>query len=148
MEGQNPTIALPPVYKAKDYSRLLGMQGISDNTLKTHFKLYEGYVTNTNDKLGKIREMLSQGKERSVECQELRRRLGWEFDGMRLHEYYFDNLGGDGQLNSSTQLYKQISQDFGSFDLWKKDFVSTGMMRGIGWAALYYDPVNGKIFNM
>ena len=35
-------------YKAQDFSRLKDLNGISNETLEIHFKLYEGYVTNTN----------------------------------------------------------------------------------------------------
>ncbi|MGB8627249.1 MAG: hypothetical protein WCD03_13915, partial [Candidatus Cybelea sp.] len=70
------------------------MQGISDQTLEIHFGLYEGYVKNTNGLLDRIEALRSNGQNSgaSPEFAEIVRRLGWEFDGMRLHEYYFDNL--------------------------------------------------------
>ena len=81
-------------YTAKDYSGLLGMVGFSETLLKNHFTLYQGYVTNTNKVLDTLDVMLKEGKTGTPEFAELKRRLGWEFNGMRLHEYYFENLGG------------------------------------------------------
>jgi Fe-Mn family superoxide dismutase len=131
-------------YQAKDYSSLLGMPGFSDKTLQVHFKLYQGYVTNTN----LLSDLLkAEGKNRGPIYAELKRRFGWEFDGMRLHEYYFENLGGKGTLDPSSPLYMKLASDFGSYDLWKADFIATGAMRGIGWAVLYLDPQSGRLFN-
>ena len=81
-------------YSAKDYARLIGMEGFSETLLKNHFSLYQGYVTNTNKLLDSLAMMLKEGKIGTPEYSELKRRQGFEFDGMRLHEYYFENLGG------------------------------------------------------
>ena len=81
-------------YIAKDYSSLIGMEGFSETLLKNHFTLYQGYVTNTNKELDTLAQMLKDDKAGTPEFAELKRRLGWEFNGMRLHEYYFENLGG------------------------------------------------------
>jgi len=135
-------------YQAKDYASLLGMTGFSDTALNNHFKLYQGYVKNTNTVLEKLSALLSAGNDRSPEYAELKRRLGWEFNGMRLHEYYFSNLGANAALAPISPLYKKLCEDFGSFELWKQDFVSTGVMRGIGWVILYKDPANGRLMNV
>lgn len=134
-------------YTAKDYSRLLGMEGFSEALLKNHFTLYQGYVTNTNRLMEMLGPMLRDGKTGSPEYAELKRRLGWEFNGMRLHEYYFDNLGGRGGPDRTGKLIKKISEEFGSFETWEKDFKATGMMRGIGWAILYQDSLTGRLIN-
>ncbi len=131
-------------YPVKDYSALLNMPGFNSSLLDMHFKLYAGYVKNTND-LMKTLETVNSG---SYEYGALKRRLGWEFDGMRLHELYFENLGGNGQPNTSSPLYMALVQQFGSYENWKKDFIATGMMRGIGWAILYFDPQMGKLVNV
>ena len=134
-------------YTAKDYSRLLGMEGFSETLLKNHFTLYQGYVTNTNRLLDTLNQMLRDGKTSSPEYAELKRRLGWEFNGMRLHEYYFENLGGKGGPDRAGKLFKKITEDFGSFEAWEKDFKATGTMRGIGWAILYQDSLTGRLIN-
>lgn len=135
-------------YKARDFSYLVGTPGFSENALKLHFALYEGYVKNTNLLLEKMDEMVSQGKSQTPEFSELKRRFGFEFNGMRLHEYYFSSLGGNGLPNRESDLYKAIVASFGSFENWQKDFVSTAMSRGIGWALLCYDEIQDRLINV
>lgn len=134
-------------YAAKDYSNLIGMEGFSEILLKNHFTLYQGYVTNTNKLLDILAQMLKDGNTASPEFAELKRRLGWEFNGMRLHEYYFENLGGKSPFNNNGKLAQAINANFGSFDAWLKDFKATGTMRGIGWVVLYQDTMSGKLIN-
>ncbi len=134
-------------YTAKDYTKLTGMEGFSDTLLKNHFSLYQGYVTNTNKLLDSLAAMLKDGKVGTPEYSEMKRRQGFEFDGMRLHEYYFENLGGKSPLNKSDKLGKKLAEDFGSYEHWEKDFKGTGTMRGIGWAILYQDSTTGRLIN-
>lgn len=135
-------------YTAKDYAKLIGMPGFSETLLKNHFTLYQGYVTNTNKVLDALAVMVKDAKELPTpEFAELKRRLGWEFNGMRLHEYYFDNLGGKNPLDKNGKLAKKLAEDFGSYEAWEKDFKATGKMRGIGWVVLYQDTTNGKLYN-
>ena len=132
-------------YVAKDYSGLLGMPGFSDELLQMHFTLYEGYVKNSNELLAKLDGMIGTS---SYEFGALKRRLGWEFDGMRLHELYFDNLGGSESIDKKSALYQAIVAQFGSFEKWKKDFIATGTIRGIGWALLYVDLEQMRLMNV
>ena len=134
-------------YTAKDYSGLIGMAGFSETLLKNHFTLYQGYVTNTNKVLDALDAMLKEGKTATPEYAELKRRLGWEFNGMRLHEYYFENLGGKSGIDKGGKLAKKLEAVFGSYEMWEKDFRAVGAMRGIGWAVLYQDVVSGALIN-
>jgi superoxide dismutase, Fe-Mn family len=136
-------------YTAKDYSKLIGMPGFSETLLKNHFTLYQGYVTNTNKVLDILGLMAADGKTATPEYAELKRRLGWEFNGMRLHEYYFGNMTKGGMaLDKSAALCAKIGQEFGSVENWEKDFRATGAMRGIGWTILYHEPLGGRLFNV
>jgi Fe-Mn family superoxide dismutase len=94
-----------------------------------------------------LSQMLKEGKTATPEFGELKRRFGWEFNGMRLHEYYFENLGGKGGLDKNGKLSGKMAEDFGSYDNWEKEFKGVGTMRGIGWAVLYQDSSNGKLIN-
>lgn len=134
-------------YEVMDFSGLLGMDGFSDALLENHFKLYEGYVNETNELLEKLEAMAADGDLDSAEHSELRRRLGWEFNGMRLHELYFGNLGGDGRPPSSGRLYDRLSLASGGLDSWLTEFKAVGSMRGVGWAILYFDPAAGRVHN-
>ena len=138
-------------YKPKEFN-LSKLNGISDQTLEMHFKLYEGYVKETNKLNEKIAEFLKDGQvdhEEMPAYSELTRRLGFEYNGMVLHEYYFGNMtaspaSGPGQTSSFS---KAAETSYGSFDLWKTDFSSIGKMRGVGWAICYEDPTNGRLSN-
>jgi len=134
-------------YTAKDYSKLIGMEGFSDTLLNNHFTLYQGYVTNTNKLIDTLTTMLKEGKTATPEYAELKRRFGFEFNGMRLHEYYFGNLGGKGGIDKSGALAKKLAEAYGSYEAWEQDFRATGAMRGIGWVVLYQDDVSGALCN-
>ncbi len=135
-------------YTAKDYAALVGMQGFSETLIKNHFTLYQGYVTNTNKVMEILGQLLKDGKAGTPEYAELKRRFGWEFNGMRLHEYYFENLGGKAPLGKDSKLAKKIQAEFGSVEEWEKDYRATGAMRGIGWVILYEDAPSSRLFNV
>ena len=135
------------IYQPKNYDYLLGTPGFSDQLLKNHFTLYQGYVTNFNKLDEILRSFEKDGKFGTPEYAELNRRLGWEWNGMRLHELYFGNMAKAGSaLLEESKLNQAIIKEFGSFDFWRKDFVSMGAMRGIGWVVLYNDKKGGHLF--
>lgn len=137
------------LYEAKNYEHLLGTSGFSDTLLKNHFTLYQGYVSNTNKLLEELNELTKAGKAATPVYAELKRRFGWEFNGMRLHELYFGNMKSSGAaFDSESEIYKKIVGDFGSYENWEKDFKATGTMRGIGWTILYYDSEAQYMFNV
>lgn len=134
-------------YAAKDYSSLKGLSGITDEQIEIHLKLLQGYVTRTNALLEKLASLTNAGTADSS-FQELKRRAGWEFNGMRLHEYYFDNLtAGAAPLAADNAFAQAVSKQFGSVDTWKADLMNTGKMPGVGWVITYKDSTNGQIFN-
>ncbi len=135
-------------YQAMNFERLLGTEGFSNQMLTNHFTLYNGYVTNTNKLIDEFAELEKQGKAGTPEFAEMKRRFGWEFDGMRLHELYFGNMAKSApSLNKGSKLHAKLTEVFGSFENWEKMFKSTGAMRGIGWAILYYDPAGDLLSN-
>ena len=137
-------------YKAKSYN-LSGLTGISDQTLEMHFKLYEGYVKNTNTLNEQIHEIVKGGEvaaDKMPTFSELTRRMGFEYNGMVLHEYYFGNMkrnGGDDPPKG--RFLEAVGRSFPSYDIWKADFVSVGKMRGVGWAIAYLDPTTNFVSN-
>lgn len=135
-------------YIANDYRSLLGMSGFSDTLLNNHFTLYQGYVTNTNKLNEILAGMAKDGKLGTPEYAELKRRMGWEWNGMRLHELYFENLGGKAPLDRNSSLAKKLARQFGNEEAWEADFKAVGAMRGIGWVILYEDQQSGNMMNM
>ena len=136
-------------YVPKNFERLLGIQGLSENLLQQHFTLYEGYAANFN-KLDQILVGIEkEGKFGAPEYAELNRRFGWEFNGMRLHEYYFENLSKEPrEINQNSELFQALVREFGSYEMFEKDFKSLAASRGIGWVILYYDKIADRLFNV
>ncbi|MFA6177816.1 MAG: Fe-Mn family superoxide dismutase [Candidatus Paceibacterota bacterium] len=122
------------------------LKGISSKNIEEHLKLYAGYVKNTNlilekleeyDKMSEIRE-LTPGVIYLI--GELHRRFGFEFNGMRNHEYYFKSLEGGARPLPTNSTFKNAIEKQGLFfDAWLTKFKSLAMTRGIGWAVLYWD---------
>jgi Fe-Mn family superoxide dismutase len=138
-------------YRARTFD-LAGLTGISDRTLEMHFKLYEGYVKETNHLNDKIAEILKDGRvdqEEMPAYSELSRRLGFEYNGMVLHEYYFENLKrqGGGDAPRTSGFRRAAEESFGSYETWKTDFAGVGKMRGVGWAVCSENPENGRLSN-
>ena len=139
----------PMTYKPKQFN-LSGLHGISDKTLEMHFKLYEGYVTSVNELNEQIAGILSDGKvdkEEFPAYSELTRRLGFEYNGMVLHEYYFQNLKSGTSSTPSQTFTSVATSSFGSYATWQADFTGVGKMRGVGWAICYQDPSSGALSN-
>ena len=136
-------------YEAKNFENLIGTEGFSAALFKNHFTLYQGYVTNTNKLIDALGRLLAEVKTATPEYAELKRRFGWEFNGMKLHELYFGNMiKGGANLSMNLKLFKKIVEDFGTYENWEKDFRAAGAMRGIGWVILYYDSAPDKLFNV
>lgn len=137
------------MYEPKNYDHLIGTPGFSDGLFKNHFALYQGYVTNVNKLSDEIKALVAEGKLGTPAYAELKRRFGWEFNGMRLHELYFSNMTkGVSPLTEESSLIKDLRSKFGTYEIWEKGFKAVGTMRGIGWAVLYHDPESGELFNV
>jgi Fe-Mn family superoxide dismutase len=138
-------------YKPQSFEHLTGLDGISDAQVKEHLELYQGYVKQVNTLSEKLTELLGKGKPQGTDpyFAELTRHLGFEYNGMILHEYYFSNLkrGGEPSPGKSSGLAQAIGQSFGSVETWKGDFQAIGGMRGIGWAIRFQDPATGHLTN-
>lgn len=130
------------MYTQKDFSNLLGITGFSDTMLNNHFTLYKGYVDNVNTLLKKMNEIrverLEDNEDRKIESAELHRRYGWEYNGMKLHELYFENMTKESSsLENTPKLSSALIERFGSIENFKNHFTkNVGMFRGIGWVAL------------
>lgn len=134
-------------YEPKNFDHLIGIKGLSDQLMKNHFTLYQGYVTNTNKVADILAAMVKEGKVGTPEFAELKRRFGWEFNGMRLHELFFRCLAKDAKSLSANALKKALTREFGSVENWEKEMKAICTMRGIGWGVLYYDISTGRLFN-
>jgi Fe-Mn family superoxide dismutase len=118
------------------------LPGLSEKQIKAHLGLYEGYVKHINVLREQIAELTTLDKEKyAYAIMETRRRLGFEFNGMRMHEYYFTVLeGGASPLASDSKLAAAVTEKYGSVEDFITHFKTVGMSRGIGWSVLYADP--------
>jgi Fe-Mn family superoxide dismutase len=136
-------------YEVRNFDHLNGLRDFSSRLMKNHVTLYQGYVKNTNQLATRLLGMVRLGKADTIEYAELKRRFGWEFNGMRLHELYFENLAKRPvPLKKQSPLYEKLRQDFGQFGTWERGFMGVGGMRGIGWVVLTRDPLTGRLFNV
>ncbi|MES2155181.1 MAG: Fe-Mn family superoxide dismutase [bacterium] len=131
-------------YQPHDYERLIGTRGFSEPLLRTHFELYSGYVKHAN----KCLELLRATGVDPYAAGEVRRRLVWEFNGMRLHELYFDGMvSGGREMTRDSPLRQALVAEHGSLETWWARFQTVGGLRGIGWAALCHDPQADRFIN-
>jgi len=123
------------------------LEGLSEKQIKAHIGLYEGYVKHINVLREQIVGLETLDKEKyAYAIMETRRRLGFEFNGMRMHEYYFTQLeGGASPLDTSSALAGALTEKYGSVDDFITHFKSVGMSRGIGWSVLYADPAHNTV---
>jgi len=128
--------------RARDFSGLKGLAGIPDALVQAHLKLYEGYVRNFN----LLRERLTAHTPGAPEWNEMKRRIGFEINGLRLHELYFDNLAPGGKPPAGP-VRDALAAEWPSFDAWREEFAAMGLMRGVGWVILYRDPVTRALSN-
>lgn len=132
-------------YETKTF-QLGALDGLSETQIAEHLKLYAGYVKNTNALLEKIETHKQNSEAMAIELSELTRRLGFEFNGMRLHEYYFSQF--ETSEGGKDALQKALAEQYGSFDAWKTQVSATAMMRGIGWVLLVQDETNGNLLTI
>ncbi len=130
-------------YTTKTFS-LGTLDGLSQRQIDEHLKLYAGYVKNVNAICDRVKILKADSATNALELSELTRRFGFEFNGMRLHEYYFSQfeknmVAGEGKVK------EKLVVDFGSYDAWLAEFKSVGLMRGIGWVLLVQDEVTNNL---
>ena len=125
-------------YKEQQFN-LPKLEGISAGQVKVHLGLYAGYVKHVNLIREKIHELENDKETNAYIIAELRRRFSFEFDGMRMHEYYFEGLEGGAREISDGNLKKALSEKYGGYENFVEHFKAVGMSRGIGWTVLYFD---------
>ncbi|MBP6858383.1 MAG: superoxide dismutase [Candidatus Pacebacteria bacterium] len=122
--------------------------GISAKSIEEHLKLYQGYVKHANLILEKVVEYKKDAEKNAYALDEIMRRFGFEYNGIRNHEVYFSSLeGGPSDLADGSTLKAALAEEWGSFDAWRAEFKALALTRGIGWAMLYYDRTDGRLLN-
>ena len=125
---------------------LLALDGISQETIEAHYKLYEGYVNKRNEILGKLAEVdLSTANQVYSDLRSLKVDLTFAIGGIKNHEVYFEHLGGKGG-DPAGVFAELVRRDFGSVENWKADLKATGLA-GRGWAWTAYDFDERRLLN-
>ncbi len=131
------------IYTPKQF-KFGALQGISEKQLAVHLKLYEGYVKFINVIEDQQKELLQDSEKHAYALGEVTRRIGFEWNGMRMHEHYFSQWEGVPSPIGGG-LGKALAAQYGSVEAWQTRFKSVALMRGIGWAVLSWD-LSGKQF--
>ena len=135
------------MYTAKTFT-FGALEGLSQKQIDVHIKLYEGYVKFLNTLESVQADLMKDSEKNAYALGEVTRRIGFEFNGMRMHEHYFSQWEGPSTaLGADSPLGKALSAQYGSMDSWLAQFRGVSMMRGIGWGVLSYDAVSGKFLN-
>lgn len=136
-------------YVAQDYSSLIGVRGFSRQMLEKHFGLYEGYVRNANKLIETMSEVFDDVQNAGGQAVELKNRLAFELNGVKLHEYYFSGMSREaqGEPDKGNPFCQKVAVTYGSYQNWKKHFRTLASLRGIGWAIAFYDADSGLVIN-
>jgi Fe-Mn family superoxide dismutase len=121
------------------------LDGISSESIEDHIGLYQGYVKHVNLIRDKMAAYSSDPDNNSYAISEMQRRLGFEFGGMRNHEYYFAQFEGGAKTLPEGPLKNMLVEQWGSFEVWLKRFHTIALTRGVGWAMLYHDPHTNQL---
>jgi len=140
-------------YQAKTLPFRTPLNGISDRTLKMHHdKLYAGYVDKKNEiengleRLG--REIVAGkgvGDATYSELRSLKDGETYATNGVYLHEWYFEILGGDGKFENARELVDALTGAFGSIEAFIKYF-SECAMAARGWTVLAWDTRESRLW--
>jgi superoxide dismutase, Fe-Mn family len=129
-------------YQKKEFS-IGTLDGLSEKQIEAHLGLYAGYVKNTNKIMKLLEEMMADSEANAYQLSEVKRRFGFEFNGMRLHELYFEQFESEeGTLKS---LKDALAEQYGSYDAWEAQCRAIASMRGVGWVLLVQDERTGHL---
>lgn len=121
------------------------LEGLSPKQIEAHLALYAGYVKNVNAIGSELARLMEDSEKNAIELSELKRRYGFEWNGMRLHELYFSALGNAAAPTLDSPLAQALAEQYGSVDAWIVQAKAMGVMRGIGWVLLVLDEMTGKL---
>ncbi len=119
-------------YRVREFE-LSKVKGVSREALDDHLRLYRGYVENTN-RLLTVALAAKANQGRQSDPEDWVHRLAFEFNGMVLHELFFEQLRGPGSvLPSDGELAEAADNSFGSVRGWHDDLITVARTRGTGW---------------
>ncbi|MCL5961008.1 MAG: Fe-Mn family superoxide dismutase [Chloroflexi bacterium] len=123
----------------------LKLDGISQRQIEEHYNtLYKGYVNKVNEIWEKLETVdRSTANQTYSSLRALKTDESFAVNGVKLHEAYFENLGGKGGKPTG-RILELIERDFGSYEAWEADFKASGLAAR-GWVVLACDEDFGKM---
>ncbi len=132
---------------ARELKPTKDLEGISRRQIEEHHDvLYKGYVNKLNEIEAKV--PASDAAEANATyslIRELKKEEVFATDAIRLHEMYFENLGGEGR-GPSGPIMDLIKEDFGSYEKWETEFRALGVASR-GWVVMAFDWTDGRLHN-
>jgi Fe-Mn family superoxide dismutase len=113
------------------------LKGLSERLIQSHWENnYGGAVKALNTLRERLAQALGDANLPPYVYTGLKREQLLRTGSVVLHEYYFQNLGGDGQAGAAVRT--RIAQSFGTFDAWEAEFrkIGLGLGGGSGWVVL------------
>lgn len=143
----------PPYREQRFEFREFRAGGLSSRALGTHLELYRGYLAQANALLGAVLDPEPRRNAAAVmrPRESIARRTSFELNGVKLHEWYFEQLAGRGGVAapaSASVAMEAMDVAFGGFDAWRDDIESLATVRGIGWVVAAHDPTGGQLVNL
>jgi Fe-Mn family superoxide dismutase len=124
------------------------LQGLSERLIQSHWQNnYGGSVKTLAAVKQRLAEALADKDTPAWLYNDLKREHLVRTGSVVLHEYYFDNLGGDGKAGAGER--KAIADAFGSFDAWETEFrrIAAGLGGGSGWVVFGFNIHTGQLEN-
>ena len=130
------------------------LNGISDRALKNHHDtVYAGYVTQKNEIENRLEQLgrtivagnADSGNTTYGELRGLKEGETYAVNGVYLHEWYFEILGGDGEFENARELVDALGSSYGSVQAFIKYF-SECAMAARGWTVLAWDTRESRLW--
>ncbi len=128
---------------------LRDVKGLSQTALNLHLDLYHGYVEQVNTLLEVLQPQESPSRTPALTREAAVRRFPFEYNGMVLHELFFEQLSGSKGRPPHEQgpLGQAVGHAFGGFDGWREDFEKLAATRGVGWVMTVRERTGGTLYN-
>lgn len=133
--------------QAREVKPAAPMEGFSQRQIDEHHDvLYKGYVNKLNEIEAKLAEANPAEANATYSLiRELKREEVFATNAIRLHEAYFENLGGNGG-RATGEIARLIEEDFGSYEKWETEFKALGIAAR-GWVVLAFDWTDARLHN-
>lgn len=134
-------------YQVRTFN-LSGVQGLSKKAIDLHLGLYKTYVEQLNKLLEQSPERAAGAAPLALALDGYNRRFAFEYNGVTLHELFFEQLAGNRrQPKSDSGFADALHQDYGDFGGWKASVEALAKTRGVGWVLTLRERGHERVHN-